>query len=189
MIKLDKEFFSDDTLKVAKQLLGSTITFNRSKGIIVETEAYKTDAASHYITRKNIGQVLAGSYGQVYIYLNYGMYHLLNITTEKDGIGAVLIRALEPISGIEQMKKRRKVENTLNLTNGPGKLCQALNIGMVKNGEIVGKSIMLYERSSTPEIQSSSRIGISKATDLQWRFYIRDNNFVSKNRGKNNREI
>ncbi|MCH8927437.1 MAG: DNA-3-methyladenine glycosylase [Candidatus Marinimicrobia bacterium] len=176
---LYKDFFAGETLEVAKNLLGVEIAFGECRGMIVETEAYKTDDASHFKTRKIKGRALANSYGQVYIYLNYGMYHLLNFTTEKNGIGAVLIRALEPIEGIEVMQKRRKTEKMKNLTNGPGKLCQAFGIGPDQNNKMIGEAISLYERNFRPEIVSSTRIGISKATDLEWRFYIKDNKFIS----------
>jgi len=180
MKKLNRDFFAGETIGVAKNLLGVEIAFGECRGIIVETEAYKTDDASHFKTRKFVGKALANSYGQVYIYLNYGMYHLLNYTTEKDGIGAVLIRALEPTEGIEVMKKRRKTEKLRNLTNGPGKLCQAFGIDSAQNNQLIGESISLYERKFQPVIASSTRIGISKATDLEWRFFIKNNEFISK---------
>ena len=179
MKKLNRDFFAGDTLEVAKNLLGVDIAFEGCRGMIVETEAYKTDDASHFKTRNIKGKALANSYGQVYIYLNYGMYHLLNYTTEKNGIGAVLIRAVEPIKGIEFMQERRKTKKINDLTNGPGKLCQAFGIGSDQNNEMIGESISLYERNMKPEIVSSTRIGISKATDLEWRFFIKDNKFVS----------
>ena len=180
MKKLNRDFFAGDTLEVAKNLLGVEIAFDSCRGMIVETEAYKTDDASHFKTRRIRGNALANSYGQIYIYLNYGMYHLLNFTTEKDGIGAVLIRALEPTEGIEIMKKRRRTEKLRDLTNGPGKLCRAFGIGPDQNNEMIGQSISLYERKKKPEIASSTRIGISKATNLEWRFFIKDNKFISK---------
>lgn len=183
MNKLDRDFFAGETIEVAKSLLGVEIEFGGCRGMIVETEAYKTDDASHFKTRKNIGKALASSYGQVYIYLNYGMYHLLNYTTEKDGIGAVLIRALKPIDGIEIMQERRKTKKINDLTNGPGKLCQAFGISYDQNNEMIGETISLYKRKMIPEIASSTRIGISKATDLEWRFFIKDNEFISNKRG------
>ena len=179
MKKIDRDFFAGDTLEVAKNLLGAEIAFDGCRGMIVETEAYKTDDASHFKTRKNMGKTLENSYGQVYIYLNYGMYHLLNFTTEKNGIGAVLIRALIPIKGIKIMQERRKTKTIKNLTNGPGKLCQAFGISSDQNNKMIGESISLYERNIKPEIVRSTRIGISKATDLEWRFYIKGNEFVS----------
>jgi DNA-3-methyladenine glycosylase len=110
------------------------------------------------------------------------MYHCLNFTTEKQGVGAVLIRAVEPISGIEKMQTRRKTDNPFQLTNGPGKRFQAFGINPSIHGEVVGKSIQL-ERYLNPgnfETSSSPRIGISKAADLHWRFFIKGNKFVSK---------
>ena len=184
MTELTGDFFAADTLEVARNLLGAEISLNGCSGIIVETEAYKTDDASHFKTRRIKGKALAESYGTVYIYLNYGMYHLLNFTTEKDGIGAVLIRALQPTEGVDMMKLRRKTDNILNLCNGPGKLCQAFDIGPELNEEPVGKSISLYERKYEPDIGTSSRIGISRATNLKWRFFIEGNKYVSKHKVK-----
>lgn len=180
MRELTKEFFAAGTLSVARKLLGTVLSHNDCKGIIVETEAYKTDDASHYSTRRHKAKALTDTYGHVYIYLNYGMYNLLNFTTERNGIGAVLIRAVEPLEGIEFMQKRRNTTDLLNLTNGPGKLCQAFGIGSELNNQIVGDSITLFHRRSKPEIEESARIGITKARDLNWRFFIKSNEYVSK---------
>ncbi len=182
MRELTKEFFAPDTLVVARNLLGVELSYNECRGIIVETEAYKTDDASHYKTRRQSAKALANSYGHIYIYLNYGMYHLLNFTTERAGIGAVLIRAIEPLKGIEVMQKRRSTTDLLNLTNGPGKLCQAFGIGPELNAKAVKDLLTLYHREREPHIETSSRIGITKATELKWRFYIKDNLYVSKNK-------
>ena len=184
MRELTKEFFAAGTLSVARKLLGSEISYNGCRGIIVETEAYKTDDASHYNTRRHKAKILADTYGHIYRYLNYGMYNLLNFTTEQNGIGAVLIRAVEPLEGIEFMQKRRNTADLLNLTNGPGKLCQAFGIGPELNNQIIGDSITLIHRRSIPEIGQSARIGISKARDLNWRFFIKGNKYVSKHRAE-----
>lgn len=180
MRELTKEFFASGTLSVARKLLGAELSYNECKGIIVETEAYKTDDASHYNTRRHKAKILADTYGHVYVYLNYGMYNLLNFTTERNGIGAVLIRAVEPLEGIEFMQKRRNTTDLLNLTNGPGKLCQAFGIGPELNNKTVGDSITLIHRRFKPEIEESARIGIRKARDLNWRFFIKSNKYVSK---------
>ena len=180
MRELTKEFFTAGTLSVARKLLGTELSYNDCKGVIVETEAYKTDDASHYNTRRHKAKALIDTYGHVYIYLNYGMYNLLNFTTERDGIGAVLIRAVEPLEGIDAMQKRRNTTDSFKLTNGPGKLCQAFGIGPDLNNKIIGDSITLIHRRFKPEIEQSTRIGISKATDLKWRFYIKANKYVSK---------
>ncbi len=177
---LGPEFFAADTLTVACRLLGVKLIYNGCEGVIVETEAYKDDAASHAVTRPQKGVMLRETYGRIYIYFIYGMYHCLNFTTEKHGTGAVLIRAIEPTAGVEAMQARRGVERVQNLTNGPGKLFQAFGFKPSLHGEPVGKSIRLRRDSRRQfEIASGPRIGISKATDLPWRFYIKGNKFVS----------
>jgi len=179
---IQKDDFAGNTLDVAKALLGKKLIYRDCTGIIVETEAYRTDAASHYITRPRQGVMLAETYGCVYIYLIYGMYFCLNFTTEKDGIGAVLIRAVEPLTGIDQMKKRRGTKDKISLTNGPGKLTQAFAIDQTHHGEEVGKSIKLLMNSSVtnPVVARGPRIGISKSRNLPWRFWIANNPYVSK---------
>ena len=180
MRELTKEFFAAGTLSVARKLLGAEISYNDCRGIIVETEAYKTDDASHYNTRRHKAKALVDTYGHLYIYLNYGMYHLLNFTTERAGIGAVLIRAVEPLEGIEAMQERRNTSNLINLTNGPGKLCQAFGIGAELNAKPIGEPFTLYHRKRIPDIEESERIGITKDTELMWRFFIKGNRYVSK---------
>jgi DNA-3-methyladenine glycosylase len=113
------------------------------------------------------------------VYFIYGMYHCLNFTTEKSQSGAVLIRALEPLSGIEIMKRRRGVEDARKLCNGPGKLCQAFAIDLRLNGTCIGDKVKLFE-GSRGEVATSPRIGIKKATDLNWRFFESGNPFVSR---------
>src|SRR3989339_935802 len=126
---LPPSFFAGDTITVAKELLGKVISVNGCTARIVETEAYGKDPASHAFTRTERSALMYDTYGHVYIYLIYGMYNCLNFTTETHGKpGAVLIRALEPLTEIETMQKRRKTNNLHNLCSGPGKLCQALNI-------------------------------------------------------------
>ena len=180
--KLDQEFFARDTLTVARDLLGTKLIYHECEGIIVETEAYRDDPASHAVTKPNKGSMLWETYGHIYIFFIYGMYHCLNFTTEKKGVGAVLIRAVEPISGIEKMKERRKTDKFIQLSNGPGKLFQAFGIDSSIHGEVIDKSIQLeYPQDGDKfEITTSPRIGISKAEDLHWRFFIKENEFVSK---------
>jgi DNA-3-methyladenine glycosylase len=181
-IPLDELFFSGNTVSVAQALLGHKLVYAQCAGIIVETEAYRDDAASHYLTRRKQGILLAETYGCVYIYLIYGMYHCLNFTTEKDGIGAVLIRAVEPVQGIAAMKIRRRRERLHDLTNGPAKVVQAFGIDPAHHGEPVGKSVQLVSGNTVGDAQIASgpRIGISKAQHLHWRFWLKDNAFVSR---------
>ncbi|MFQ5602335.1 MAG: DNA-3-methyladenine glycosylase [bacterium] len=179
---LDKSFFAQNTLTVARDLIGVRLKYRECEGIIVETEAYKEDAASHAVTKPLKGVMLRETFGQVYIFFIYGMYHCLNFTTEEHGVGAVLIRAIEPTAGIEHMKKRRKTDRIVNLTNGPGKLFQAFGFHPNLHGQPVNKSIVLQscENQRHFKIATSQRIGISRAVDLEWRFYMAGNKFVSK---------
>lgn len=119
--EIRRDFFAGDTLEVAPALLGCTLSHDGCEGIIVETEAYKTDEASHFRTRRVQGRPLSETWGQVYVYLNYGMYHLLNFTTEKHGVGAVLIRAIEPTAGISRMAKRRGTADSPTSPAGRGR--------------------------------------------------------------------
>ncbi len=178
--RLDQEFFAADTLQVAKGLLGVTLIYGDCAGIIVETEAYKDDPASHFVTRPNKGAMLAENYGHIYIYKIYGMHHCLNFTTEKQGVGAVLIRALEPTAGVERMRQRRGVARVVDLANGPAKLFVALGLDPALHGRRATEVFTLLPPAGPVEIGFSSRIGISRATHLPWRFYVRGSRFLSR---------
>lgn len=182
--EIGKEFFAQNTIDVARQLLGMKLMFRDCEGMIVETEAYRDDLASHAITKPNKGVMLRETYGHVYIFFIYGMYHCLNFTTEKNGVGAVLIRAAEPIAGISAMQERRKTDKLINLSNGPGKLFTAFGLTPDLHGEEVGKDIRLmrYKNLGDADIAAGPRVGISKAADLPWRFYIKENKFVSRHK-------
>jgi len=208
-MRLHKEFFKQDTVKVAKALLGKIIQYKGTAGMIVETEAYKgsPDMASHAAKRTPRSAIMFDTFGKFYIYFVYGNYFCLNITTEEYKPGAVLIRALQPLEGIKIMKKRRGTKDVHNLTSGPGKLCQALGITKKLNGTEVNDKIKIYEPDNklmkklndinkknslslkplspsklSPKfkIVAAERIGIKKAKHLKWRFYIKGNEFVSK---------
>lgn len=174
--------FEDDAVDVAKQLLGKVISFGGMKARIVETEAYKDDPASHAFKKTERSALMFDTFGHVYVYLIYGIYNCLNFTTNPQGRpGAVLIRAVEPLQGVEEMKKRRGTENIFNLCSGPGKLCSALGIDKEVNGSRLGDQIKLHDDGfDVKKIGKSSRIGIKDALDLQWRFFIVGNEFVSK---------
>jgi DNA-3-methyladenine glycosylase len=176
---LNSSFFATSTLEVAPKLIGTILEFGRCRGRIVEVEAYTDDPASHGYRRTDRSEIMFETCAHVYVYFIYGMYYCLNITTDKSHAGAVLIRALEPLRGISLMKKRRGVEDARRLCNGPGKLCQALGITLVQNGTKIGDQIKLY-RGTYTSVSSSPRIGITKATDLHWRFFETDNPFVSR---------
>ncbi|MAG60535.1 3-methyladenine DNA glycosylase [archaeon] len=181
MIKLN-DFFERDAVVVARELLGKVIVIGNLKVRIVETEAYGGDAASHAFKRTERSALMFDTFGSVYVYLIYGMYNCLNFTTNSIGSpGAVLIRAVEPISGIEKMQERRGTEKINNLCSGPGKLCQALGIDKKFNGLELGRELVVYDDGfEVDEIGRSSRIGIKDALDLEWRFFIVGNGFVSK---------
>ena len=184
MKQLLPHFFARDTVQVAQDLLGKIISVNGMKARIVETEAYARDPASHAHTKTERSKIMFETYGHVYVYIIYGIYHCVNFTTERDDAGAVLIRAVEPISGIRKMNKNRETEDIKNLCSGPGKLCQALSIGKQHNSLKLGKEIKVYDDGFNVNITSSPRIGISVATELPWRFFITGNEFVSKARFK-----
>ncbi|MEM3412308.1 MAG: DNA-3-methyladenine glycosylase [archaeon] len=180
LLEIDKNFFAEDTIIVAKRLLGKIIKLGKVSGRIVETEAYKDDPASHAYNKTLRSKSMYETFGHIYVYFIYGNHWCLNFTTEKDKPGAVLIRALEPLTGIEIMKRRRKIKDLRQLTNGPGKLTQAFGINGEFNGEPIGKRIKIFDDLKRFEIVQTTRVGISAAKDLPWRFYIRGNLWVSK---------
>lgn len=175
--------------KAARMLLGWVLVHDspagRTSGIIVETEAYTADdAASHSYRGKTARtEVMFGPSGHLYVYFTYGMHYCINVVTGEAGNGeAVLIRALEPIEGMELMRKRRRKNDTRQLTNGPAKLTQALGLNRKHSGMFVlgGGSIRLEPGIKPDKITQTTRIGISQAKDVPWRFYITGNTFVSK---------
>lgn len=155
---------------------------------IVETEAYhQDDPASHSfrgITPRTAPMFQAG--GHLYVYFTYGMHYALNIVTGRRGVGeGVLIRAAEPVEGIDIMKANRGIQDIKNLANGPGKLTQALGIKDTSlSGKILNKSSIFLEQPAqavnTEDITSGPRVGITKAAGQPWRFYIKDSPFVSR---------
>ena len=180
MKQLSESFFERDAVEVAKELLGKVMVVNGVKSRIVETEAYGNDPASHAFKRTDRSALMFDTKGHIYVYLIYGMYNCLNFTANSEGAGAVLIRAVEPLSHIKEMKERRGIDDVLNLCSGPGKLCSALGIDKNFNGLKLGKEIKVYDDGYEIEIKASSRIGIKDALELQWRFFIENNKFVSR---------
>ena len=190
--KLDREFFARPTLEVAQTLLGQVIVSvtpeGPTAGRIVETEAYlgPDDPASHAARLKQ-GRVAAmwGQPGIAYVYRSYGVHAMLNVVTEPLGTtGAVLIRALEPIDGIDLMRIRRGVERTTLLCSGPGRLCQALGIGLDLHGTDLVTSGRLWIAHGEPvqDVSVSGRIGISRGQEHPWRFWVSGNPHVSAHR-------
>jgi DNA-3-methyladenine glycosylase len=172
---------------VARDLIGCTVAHGDVAGRIVETESYhQSEPACHaFVGLTPRTRTLFGPPGRAYVYRSYGIHALLNAVTEDEGIGAaVLIRALEPIEGIDLMRERRGLERAEDLCSGPGKLTQALGIGLELNGtSLVDGPIAVQERAPEarpPEIATGARIGITKATDLPWRFCDTTSRSVSR---------
>ena len=183
-MRLGKRFFSRPTIELARALLGKYLVYGVLRGKIVETEAYlyRDDPGCHAHrgpTPRNTP--MFGPAGRTYVYFIYGMYHCLNIVSGKTGEGeAVLIRALEPIAGIELMQKRRKTDKIVNLCNGPGKLTQAFGITREHNNlSLLDGELYIVNSREKPEIQSGRRIGLSSGQELELRFFIKGNGFVS----------
>jgi DNA-3-methyladenine glycosylase len=193
--KLPRAFYLRPTLTVAKELLGKHLVRKATGlsmiGRIVEVEAYLggKDPASHaYRGKTSRNEVMFLEGGHLYVYFTYGMHYCANVVTEEEGIGhAVLLRAVEPVEGIEAMKRNRNAgrsgKSPTGVTNGPAKLCQALAIGRDENGtDLGGDTIFLTEGVDVPrrDIRSSPRIGVSKGVRHPWRFYIKNNAWVSR---------
>ena len=183
MNTLPRKFYQQDTVTVAKNLLGKKIVrkIGRTEisGIIIETEAYrhKDDPASHAhrkITDRN--KAMFGDVGMAYVYFTYGMYYCFNVVARnpKVAAGAVLIRAIEPEKGIKKMQENRNKKDLKDLTNGPAKLTQAMEITKEHYGVDLTKNSKLYitEGIKAKNIVSSPRIGIRQATDKLWNFKI-----------------
>ena len=189
---LDRSFYDRPTIDVAPDLLGKVIVHKVAGQIvaarIVETEAYlgKGDLAAHSSRgRTTSTRVIFGPPGHAYIYLCYGQYECLNLITEPDDrAGCVLIRAAEPLLGIDEIQRRRpNAQRPRDLTSGPGKLTLALGITRLRNGDDVTRGALTVRAMLRPkpfEIVTTTRVGISVSRDLPCRFYIKDNDFVSK---------
>ena len=184
MKALPRSFYERNTVKVAKDLLGKTLVRktgnNIISGIITETEAYRhsDDPASHAfggLTGRN--KVMFEQVGIAYVYFTYGMHYCVNAVARSDSYeaGAVLIRAITPKIGINEMIKNRKIDSLSNLTNGPAKLTQAMNITKKQYGEDLTKQSSLYitEGVNATKIKSNPRVGIKKAVDKMWNFKIK----------------
>lgn len=190
--KLSRSFYLRPTLQVARELLGQYIVRDyqghKLIGKIVEVEAYRgwLDPASHaYKGRTKRNDVMFWEGGHLYVYFTYGMHFCANVVTQREGIAeAVLIRGVEPVNGIEIMRRLRGCNvNDINLTNGPAKFCEAFDIKRPQNGtSLLGNEIYIVRR---PQVNRSSvgistRIGIRNGTDKKWRFFVKGNRWVSK---------
>jgi DNA-3-methyladenine glycosylase len=195
---LPRSFYLRSTLQVAQELLGKyfirRVDKNLLIGKIVEVEAYRhNDPASHSFRKKtNRNSVMFCEGGCLYVYFTYGMHFCANVVTGREGVGeAVLIRAVEPLVGIEMMIMNRQKGRfhlldgvcLINLTNGPAKFCQAFGIARQENGiDLLHSEISIADGESIPSrlVKRSSRIGIRSGTEKKWRFFIKGNPWVSK---------
>ena len=194
--KLPQSFYErEDVVQIAQDLIGKYLVTNIegkiTVGKIVETEAYcgRNDKACHaFLKRTKRTEIMYARGGHAYVYLCYGIHHLLNVVTNKDGLAdAVWIRAVEPVINVDGMRDRRGAKITgKRLTGGPGMLSQAMGITTRLNGmDLLGDILWIGQQNSLPQIDivSDVRIGIDYAEEdalLPWRFYEKDNRFVSK---------
>jgi DNA-3-methyladenine glycosylase len=197
MKKLPRDFYTRaDVLEVARDLLGKKLVVParsgaRVSGIIVETEAYRgpEDRASHAYNgrRTNRTETMYGIGGTAYVYFVYGMYHQFNVVTNVENVPhAILVRAVEPSEGLDTMRRRRRGRSEYQLTSGPGRLCLAMEIDRkLDKADLLGERVWLEEGVSISprQIARGPRVGIDYAEswiDKPWRFWVRDNPFVSK---------
>ncbi|MEA2364711.1 MAG: DNA-3-methyladenine glycosylase [Thermoleophilaceae bacterium] len=186
-MRLAGDFYSRSVHDVARDLIGCVVRHGETAGRIVETESYHMEEPACHafagVTERT--RTLFGEPGRAYVYFSYGIHSLLNAVAEDEGVGAaVLIRALEPVDGVELMRARRGVASDEELCSGPGKLTQALGIGLSLNGtSLVDGPIELLTRepgSRVPRIVAGERVGITKAAELPWRFCDADSRHVSR---------
>ena len=184
---LPLSFYDRPVVEVARDLVGCRLEHEGTAGIIVETEAYHhSEPACHaYVGLTERTRVLFGPPGYAYVYLSYGIHSLLNAVAEPEGqAAAVLIRALEPTEGIELMEERRRVEDASQLCSGPGKLTQALGVGLDLNGaDLTAEPFEVIPPAAewdAVEVVTSTRIGITKAAEFPWRYCASGNRFVSR---------
>ena len=190
--RLARAFFLRPTPVVARDLLGRILVHDSAEGlaagIVVETEAYlRDDPASHsFRGRTERNASMFGPPARAYVYLIYGMHHCLNVVTASEGIGeAVLVRALEPIEGLELMRARRGDVEDRDLCNGPGKLVRALGLGRGHDGvDLLRGPLRFHEARARSvarvPIVRGARVGITNGRDLPLRFHLRDCRFVSR---------
>ena len=186
-MSLGTAFYARSVHDVARDLVGCTVRHAGAAGRIVETESYHMDepACHAFAGLTERTRTLFGPPGHAYVYFSYGIHSLLNAVAEEEGVGAaVLIRALEPLEGIELMRERRRVAHDRDLCSGPGKLTQALAIGLELNGSsLVDGPIELLARvpgAREPRLVCGERIGITKAAELPWRFCDASSAHVSR---------
>jgi DNA-3-methyladenine glycosylase len=184
---LDESFFARSVQDVARDLIGCSLRFRGVGGVIVEVESYHADdpACHAYIGRTERNAVLFGRPGVAYVYFSYGIHSLLNAVCEPEGqAAAVLIRALEPAWGLDEMRTRRGREDSRELCSGPGKLTEALEVGLADNrSSLLGPPFELAGRAGAwrdVEVVTAPRIGITRAPELPWRFCAAGSEFLSR---------
>jgi DNA-3-methyladenine glycosylase len=186
--RLGAGFFDRSVHEVARELIGCRLHYGGCGGVVVETESYERDdpACHAYVGLTERTEVLFGPPGRAYVYLSYGIHSLLNAVAEGEGeAAAVLIRALEPTVGLEQMRARRGGRPDHELCSGPGKLTEALGIGLDANGSDLGSDPFLLlppEPGWAADVLAGPRIGITKAVERPWRFCAAENPNVSRPR-------
>ena len=185
---LGAEFFARSVHAVARELIGCRLFYGGCGGVVVETESYERDdpACHAHVGLTPRTAVLFGPPGRAYVYLSYGIHSLLNAVAEPEGeAAAVLIRALEPTAGIERMRARRGPRPDGELCSGPGKLTEALGVGLDANGADLAAAPFLLlppEDGPRPEVVTGPRVGITKAVDRPWRFCAAGSPHVSRPR-------
>jgi DNA-3-methyladenine glycosylase len=186
-VRLDAALYARSVHDVARDLLGCVVRHGDAAGRIVEVESYhESEPACHaYVGLTPRTHTLFGPPGRAYVYRSYGIHALLNAVAEPEGVGAaVLIRALEPLAGLEAMRERRRLQRAEELCSGPGRLTQALGIGLELNGSsLVEGPIEVLAREAgarLPRVVSGERVGITKAADLPWRFCDAESRHVSR---------
>jgi DNA-3-methyladenine glycosylase len=185
--RLRQVFFDRSVHEVARDLVGCRLFFDGVGGTIVETESYERDdpACHAYVGLTDRTEVLFGPPGRAYVYLSYGIHSLLNAVAEPEGeAAAVLIRALQPTQGLEAMRERRGDRPDFELCSGPGKLTEALGVGLEHDGADLTRDpfLLLPPAGPAPEIVTGPRIGITKAVERPWRFCAAGSRFVSRPR-------
>ncbi len=186
--RLDAGFFERSVHLAARELVGCGLFYEGCGGMIVETESYERDdpACHAYAGLTARTGVLFGPPGRAYVYLSYGIHSLLNAVAEPEGeAAAVLIRALQPSAGLERMRRRRGARPDADLCSGPGKLTEALGIGLEANGADLGAAPFLLaprEPGWEGEVVAGPRVGITKAVERPWRFCLAGSRHVSRPR-------
>ena len=178
-----QDFFTRPAAQVAQDLIGVSMTVDGVGGIIVETEAYdREDPASHaFVGQRPRNAAMFGPVGRAYVYRSYGMHWCLNVVCGDQPGAAVLIRALQPLHGLEIMAERRGLADARALCSGPGKLCQALAVTRAHDGlDLGGAPFALGDRAGGVEIVIGPRIGITKGVETPWRFGLAGSRFVSR---------